>query len=111
MAFLDDIRAVWHTLFGKLETPAPAGKPVARTVAPWLAAGPLAMERDVRALLDEGYRRNVVAYCCVQQLATSAAQPRVLARIPRTHRRPAAPKSSRSRVRGSVIRRRGDAEP
>jgi HK97 family phage portal protein len=61
---------------------APAQNPVARLIQSWQANRPLTPHNDFRALLDEGYRRNVVVYCCISERATTAARQRFKALTP-----------------------------
>lgn len=61
----------WFKWGGRGEEPAKG--PIAKSVPVWVQNVPLTPETDVRALLNEGYRRNVVTYVCIQQLASSLA--------------------------------------
>ena len=47
---------------------------LARMVPSWLAGRPLPTAHDFHAFAEEGYRRNLVVYACVRELASSAAE-------------------------------------
>lgn len=68
----------------RFRKPAPAPKPPSNeieVVSTFVAGRPVPQEDwDPRKLVDEGYRRNVVVYCCVNEIASSAAAPRVYLR-------------------------------
>jgi HK97 family phage portal protein len=68
--------------------PAPATTSISNeldVVSTFVAGRPLAPEDfDPRKLVDEGYRRNVIVYVCVNEIASSAASPKMILRDRRT---------------------------
>jgi HK97 family phage portal protein len=55
------------------------------TITAWTANRPVPQEGvDLKSLIDEGYRRNVIVYCCVNEIAQSAASPRYFLRNRKT---------------------------
>ncbi len=53
---------------------------VVTSIAGWAANRPKSADLDLRNLIHEGYRRNVVIYCCVNEIAGSVAEPALHAR-------------------------------
>lgn len=63
--------------------PAPANE--LDVVTRFVAGRPVPVnDWDPRTLMDEGYRHNVIVYCCVNEIASSAAAPRVYLRDRKT---------------------------
>lgn len=58
---------------------------LARLIRIWPAGEALPQPRDFRRLADEGYRRNVIIYRCIREIAESAAEPDLIARRPGEH--------------------------
>lgn len=55
------------------------------TVSQFVAGRPIPFEEwDMRTLMDEGYRRNVIVYVCINEIASSAAAPRYYLRDRKT---------------------------
>ena len=54
---------------------------VSRMVPTWMVGRELPKPHDLRTLMDEGYRQNVVGYVCVREIATSAAEPNLRAGV------------------------------
>jgi HK97 family phage portal protein len=50
-------------------------EPLARLIPLWRQNQPLTPVQDFRRLTEDGYRRNVVIFACIRELATSAAEP------------------------------------
>lgn len=48
---------------------------ISRLVPSWKKGKALARPTDFRRLMDEGYRKNVISYVCIREIATSAAEP------------------------------------
>jgi HK97 family phage portal protein len=66
--------ANWIGRLFKRDARTPASQPVARAVPSWVANAPLTPTHDVRTLLDQGYRRNAIAFAAIQQITTSISQ-------------------------------------
>lgn len=79
MAMLLPALAAVRRAFGRTGGPS-SNTTVARSVPAWMAAQPLTPTNDLRALLNEGYRRNVVVYCCVNEIASSIASLKPIAK-------------------------------
>lgn len=75
------IRSAVGRAFGKGKDE-PATPPVARTIPAWQGAAPLTPSNDFRALMDKGYRRNVIVYICINEIASSVSQPKLLIKNP-----------------------------
>lgn len=78
MLALDNLRRAIGIMFGKED---PRQPPPSRAVPVWSQGAPLPAQGDVRLLLDQAYRRNVVAYVAVQERATALASLPLKARV------------------------------
>lgn len=67
---------------------------IARLIPRWMFNNERFPQKDRRQLIDEGYRKNLVIYRCVRELAESAAEPLILAR----HRGATNPLTQRHRL-------------
>ncbi|HWO88459.1 MAG TPA: phage portal protein [Gemmatimonadales bacterium] len=82
------MQRAWATVREQFQFPRTFGS----LVRVWPANVPLTHPRDVRTLADEGYRKNVIIYRCIREMAESAAEPVLIARqtgspdpLPATH--------------------------
>ena len=53
--------------------------PLSQIVPTWVTAFPLPPKEQVRVLLEQGYRREALIYACINEIATSAAEPEIKA--------------------------------
>ena len=56
----------------------PSGSVAARMIPVWQQGKPLPQPRDFKKFADEGYRLNSIIHACVQEIASSAAEPRLI---------------------------------
>lgn len=62
------LRELWQQVRG-------VRAPLARIIPTWMSARPLPPPAAIRRLLDEGYRKQALVYACINELATSVAEP------------------------------------
>lgn len=55
------------------------GAPISQTVPSWLTAFPIGSKESIRSLLENGYRREALIFSCIQEIASSAAEPELKA--------------------------------
>jgi HK97 family phage portal protein len=67
-----------RSLFASKPAPKPASPSPAQMVPVWRQAAPLSPTTDFATLTNEGYVRNTVVYACVNEIAASLAQARVV---------------------------------
>ncbi len=82
---LDSLRTTIGRALGlaaKKGSEQPSGTAYGRAIPAWMAAAPLTPTQEFRTLMDKGYRRNVVVYICINEIASSVAQPKLVARRP-----------------------------
>ena len=53
--------------------------PISQLIPTWVTSFPLPPKEQVRVLLEQGYRREALIYSCINEIASSAAEPEIKA--------------------------------